>query len=125
LYHWYDMTMTEPAIAFVSETQDPPALEIRVNFGVFAGRAATQAEIDDLAKDLLPELREVTIVGEDRHEISEDVEASLHQVRVEVDGEHLPASGPERDATIRRLVEAAERWARACIAERHAEVTEI
>jgi hypothetical protein len=119
------MTMTEPAIAFVSETHDPPALEIRVNFGVFAGRAATQAEIDELAKELLPELHEVTIVGEERHEISEDVEASLHQVRIEVDGEQLPPTGPDREAAIRRLLAAAERWAEACIADRHAEVTEI
>jgi hypothetical protein len=125
LYHRYDMTMTDPEIAFVTETYDPPAVEIRVNFGVFAGRAATQAEIDDLAKELLPELREVTIVGEDRHEISEDVEASLHQVRIEVDGEHLPADGDERDQTIERLLAAAERWAETCIADRHAEVTEI
>ena len=119
------MTMTEPQIAFVSETTEPPALEIRVNFGVFAGRAATQAEIDDLAKALLPELHEVTIVGEERHEISEDVEASLHQVRIEVDGEHLPAGGDERDQTIGRLLAAAEHWAQTCIADRHAEVTEI
>ncbi len=101
MYPRYDATMTndtttDPAIAFVSETHDPPALEIRVNFGVFAGRAATQAEIDDLAKELLPELHEVTIVGEERHEISEDVEAALHQVRIEVDGEH-PEVQPAQD----------------------------
>ena len=123
------MTMStnenEPKLAFVSETTEPPALEIRVNFGVFAGRAATQAEIDDLAKALLPELPEVTIVGEERHEISEDVEASLHQVRIEVDGEHLPAEGSEREQAIERLVDAAERWAETCIADRHAEVTEL
>ena len=119
------MTTTDPALAFVSETHDPPALEIRVNFGVFAGRAATQAEIDDLAKELLPELHEVTIVGEERHEIGEEVEASLHQVRIEVDHERLPESPPEREATIRRVVAAAERWAEACIADRHADVTEI
>ena len=123
--HGDQMTTTDPAIAFVSETHDPPAVEIRVNFGVFAGRAATQAEIDDLAKELLPELHEVTIVGEERHEISEDVEASLHQVRIDVDGEHLPAARPERDAAIQRLLAATERWATACFADRHAEVTDI
>ncbi len=120
-----EATMTDPAIAFVSETHDPPALEIRVNFGVFAGRAATQAEIDELAKELLPELHEVTIVGEERHEIGEEVEASLHQVRVEIDAAQLPPSGPEREARIRRLLAAAERWAKTCIADRHADVTEI
>jgi hypothetical protein len=114
-----------PSIAIVGETYDPPAVEIRVNFGVFAGRAATQAEIDDLAKALLPHLAEVTIIGEDRHEISEDVEASLHQVRIEVTGEQLPPRGPEREELTRTLVDAAERWAEACIADRHAEVTDL
>ena len=118
-------SFVEPSIAFVSETHDPPAVEIRVNFGVFAGRAATQAEIDDLAKALLPYLAEVTIVGEDRHEISEEVEAAIHQVRIEVNGEQLPPAGPEREELVRHLVDAAERWAEACIAERHAEVTEL
>ena len=42
--------MTEPSIAFRVHEHDGPALEVRVNFGVFAGRNATQAEIDDLAR---------------------------------------------------------------------------
>ena len=39
-------------IAFVDDDGD-----IRVNFGMFAGREATRAEIDDLAKSLLDEVR--------------------------------------------------------------------
>jgi hypothetical protein len=58
--------------------------ELRINFGVFAGRTATPAEIDELAKMLLPELGEVTIVAEDRRELSDSSETSLHQVRVEL-----------------------------------------
>ena len=57
----------EPAIAFVSEISEPPGLEIRVNFGVFAGREATPAEVDELAKALVPEVGEVSIVAEQRH----------------------------------------------------------
>ena len=38
-------------IAFLDDDGD-----IRVNFGMFAGREATQAEIDDLAHDLLVEV---------------------------------------------------------------------
>ena len=113
----------EPRIAFVARTE-PAALEIRVNFGIFAGREATPAEIDELARAVLPELGEVSIVSENRHELSEDVEVSVHQVRIEVAPEHLPP-GPEREAFEERLVEAAERWAEACIAERHAEVSEL
>lgn len=115
----------EPVIAFRELDSNPPGLEIRVNFGVFAGREATPAEIDELAAGLLPELHDVSIVSEQRHEIGEDVEASLHQVRIEVDEDHLPADESMRDDLADRLLETAERWALACIAERHAEVTEI
>ena len=41
--------MDSDAIAFSVREPDRPRLEVRVNFGVFAGRNATQAEIDDLA----------------------------------------------------------------------------
>ena len=116
--------MHEPQIAFVAHAE-PPALEIRVNFGIFAGREATPAEIDDLARAILPDVHEVSIVAETRHELSEELEVSVHQVRVEVADEHLPPPGPERDAFGERLVDAAERWAQGCIAERHAEVTEL
>ena len=114
----------EPEIAFAT-TSSPPPLEIRVNFGVFAGRAATPAEIDDLARALLPEVGGVSIVAEERHEISEGVEASLHQVRVEVGEEHLPSSPAELTELADTLVSEATRWARACVADRRVEVAEI
>ncbi len=112
-------------LSLATTEPDRPGLEIRVNFGIFAGRGATQAEIDDLGQELIPEVGEVSIVAEERHELSEDSEAALHQVRIEIDSEHLPPPGEEREALLRRLVDASERWARNCIAERHAEVTEI
>jgi hypothetical protein len=114
----------EPELAFVTRELDVPGLEIRVNFGVFAGRDATPAEIDDLAHTLVPELDDVSVVSEQRHEVGEDVEASLHQVRVEVADERLPADPDEREELCERLLERVEEWARACIAERHAEISE-
>src|SRR3954466_5465217 len=117
------MPAAEPQIAFVTRTHEPPGLEIRVNFGVFAGRQATPAEIDELARELLPDVGEVSIVAEERHEISEHVEASLHQVRIEVAEEKL---APHGDADLEtRLLGIARRWAEACVAERHAEVSEL
>jgi hypothetical protein len=86
----------EPQIAFCVREVEPPGVEVRVNFGVFAGRGATPAEIDELAKVLLPKVGEVAIVAE--HEL---------------------------DMLCGRLVEAAETWASSCIAERHAEVSEL
>jgi hypothetical protein len=116
--------MNEPQLAFCVRDVEPPAVEVRVNFGVFAGRGATPAEIDELAAALLPKVGEVSIVAEERHEIGEDTEASLNQVRIEIAPDQLPDDEHELDMLCGRLVEAAETWARVCIAERHAEVSE-
>jgi len=89
--------------------------DIRVNFGVFAGREATPAEIDDLAHLLLEELEAVTIVAEHRYIVDREMAASVHQVRIEVG---------EEDGDAGRLLLIAERWAEACVAERHAEISE-
>jgi hypothetical protein len=118
------MGSAEPAIAFATRTFEPPALEIRVNFGVFAGREATPAEIDDLAAELLDKVTEVAIVAEDRHEIGAHSEASVHQVRIEVSGDKLPPVDQEVDELRGRLIETAERWARQCAADRHIEIAD-
>jgi len=115
----------EPELAFCVREVEPPAVEVRVNFGVFAGRGATPAEIDELAKALLPKVGEVTIVAEERHEIAEHSEASLNLVRVEVDPEQLPEDDHDLDQLCGRLVEAAEQWAQSCIAERHVDVADL
>jgi len=115
----------EPELAFCVRDAEPPGVEVRVNFGVFAGRGATAAEIDDLAAALLPRVGEVSIVAEERHEIGPGAEASLNQVRIEVAPEQLPADDHELDMLCGRLVEAAESWARGCIADRHAEVSDL
>ena len=115
----------EPSIAFAVRTHEDPGLEIRVNFGVFAGRAATPAEIDRLAEWLLDEVGEVSIISEERHEIDSHVEASVHQVRVEVAADRVPDDPEAMDELERKLVERSDHWARACIAERHVEVAEI
>jgi len=114
----------EEAIAFVVE-QEPAGLEIRVNFGVFAGRDATTAELEELGKLLVPEAGEVSIVGEERHEMTEDVGLVLHQVRVAIPREAVPGDPVERKAFCERLVTLAEIWARRCINERHGEITEL
>ncbi len=115
---------TDPQLALYQRIPEPPGLEVRVNFGIFAGRAATAAEIDELAQGLLSKVGEVSIVAENRHEIGEDSEASLHQVRIEIDPEYIPADEHEADVLAGRIVEAAESWARGCVADRHAEISE-
>ena len=106
---------SQPPIAFAWRDEDPPELQIRVNFGVFAGRAATPAELDELGAALLEHVREVSIVAEDRHEMSPESEAAVYQVRVD-----LPTA--DQDPRLeQRLVDRAESWARACVAERHIE----
>jgi hypothetical protein len=114
----------ENAIAFVAE-QESSGLEIRVNFGIFAGRDATTAELEELGKLLVPEAGVVSIVGEERHEMSDSAEVMLHQVRVAVPAERIPHDDLDRSALCERLVTLAEIWARQCIHERHADVTEL
>jgi hypothetical protein len=109
-------------MAFVVHHPEIPAVEVRVNFGVFAGREATRAEIDRLAAWLLDEVGEVSIISEERHEIDANVEASVHQVRVELAPEDVPSDPEERDALEQRLLERAVHWARLCVSERHVDV---
>jgi len=52
----------ENAIAFAVD-QEPAGLELRINFGVFAGRDATSAELEELGKLLVSEAGEISIVG--------------------------------------------------------------
>jgi hypothetical protein len=114
----------EEVIAFAVE-EEPSGLEIRVNFGVFAGRDATTAELEELGGLLLPEAGEVSVVGEERHDLAEDVEVVVRQVRVAVPDEALPSDPAQRKEFCERLVTRAEIWARQCINERHAEITEL
>lgn len=114
----------DPTMAFAVHRREPPAIEVRVNFGIFAGREATPAEIDRLAEWLLDEVGEVSIISEERHEIDAHVEASVHQVRIEVAAEDVPGDQDERAAIEQRILERAEHWARQCVAERHAEIAD-
>src|SRR2546430_16121841 len=81
----------ENVIAFITD-EEPAGLEIRINFGVFAGRDATTAELEELGKLLVPEAGEGSIVGEQRHEMTEEAEGVLHQVR----GAGSPGPGSRR-----------------------------
>lgn len=110
-------------LAFAVHEHEPPGLEVRVNFHMYAGRDATPAEIDDLAGQLLEKVGSVSIVSEARHEIDSHSEAAVHQVRIEVDSDSLPEEQNRREELAGRLIETAERWANACIAERHVELT--
>jgi hypothetical protein len=105
-------------MAFLSE-REQPAIVVRVNFGLFAGRKATAAELDRLAEWLLDEVGEVEIIAEERHEIDSEGEASVHQVLIQIES----ADG-DRDALAQRILERTEHWARICVNERHLEIAE-
>jgi hypothetical protein len=97
--------MTE--LVFRASARRDPALVVRVNFGVFAGRNATQAEIDDLAHELSREVDQFAIVAEERHEFGGAREASLRQVVIEI--------LEETDGLEDRVLQLTEAWARNAI----------
>ena len=109
-------------IAFARSADQGSGVEIRVNFGLFAGREATPAELDELARRLLHDVERVTVVSERRYEVSERVEASVHQVRIEIACELVPDDIVDAARLEGRLLTLSEAWATACIAERHAPV---
>jgi hypothetical protein len=100
----------------VADRREPPGVEIRVNFGVFAGREATAAEIEELACELRTRVDQFSVSAEQHFEFGVG-EASVHLVRIAVDEANDELRG--------RLLEIAERWAESCIAERHMEVAEL
>jgi hypothetical protein len=114
----------EPNMAFLVVPGDMPAVEVCVNFGVYAGREATTAELDRLAGWLLDEVGDVSIISEERHEVSANAEASVHQVRIEVAAGRVPRDLGERALLEERILERAEHWAHLCISERHAEISD-
>jgi hypothetical protein len=98
--------MADSTLVFANQRHE--GTDVVVNFGVHAGREATQAEIDRLARSLLDEVEEFAVVSENRYSFDREVEAAVHQVRVE-----LPA-GRAHGLLARKV----EDWARDCIAER-------
>ena len=107
-----------PSLAFVPEPTSDRRIEIVVNFGIFAGRAASPSEIDRLGEWLLDTTDAVTIVCEERHEIGGSAEATVLQVRIEIAADRVPRDPLERETLEDRLLERANYWARACIAGR-------
>lgn len=106
----------QPEIARFVREHDEPGIEVRVNFGVFAGRHATPAEIDELAAALRELVPAFAILAEERHEFADSIEAKVHQVVVEVPRED---AGDEPDFLAGQIVHAANGWALECIASRH------
>jgi hypothetical protein len=100
--------MTYPTLVFERERDGRP--ELVVNFGVYSGREATDAEINRLALRLLEEVESVEIISERRYEFDAEVEATVHQVRVV-----LPASDDGREGELLPIV---ADWAHDSIGER-------
>jgi hypothetical protein len=100
--------MTNPTLVFAREREGRP--ELVVNFGVYSGREATEAEIRRLAGMLLEELESVEIVSERRYECDAEVEATVHQVRVVIP--------PSDDGREEELLPIVADWAHDSIGER-------
>jgi hypothetical protein len=100
--------VTDSTLVFTGEGR--AGRRLVVNFGVYAGREATEAEIYRLAQSLLEELESVEIVAERRYEIAPDSEATVHQVYVE-----LPQAAEGQEE---RLIALVEDWAEDAIGER-------
>jgi hypothetical protein len=91
-----------------TQYRDDGGTQVVVNFGVHAGREATQAEIERLGHELLPHANPVDVICERHYRFDDEMEAAVFQVRVETADREPP------DA----LVQTVDAWARDCVAER-------
>jgi hypothetical protein len=105
--------LSEPSIAFRAPGSGDVACTVRVNFGLYAGRNATQAEIDDLARLLSGIVESFAVVAEERHEFGGSVETALRQTVIEIE-----ETGVVDDELCDRVVACAEAWAAGCIRSR-------
>jgi hypothetical protein len=105
----------EAAVAFIAERD--LGFDVVVNFGIVTGREATQAEVDRLARSLLPEAEPLSIVATRRHAYADGRETVVHQVIVE--------SGARDRALAEPLRLACEAWASDCAADRRLEVLDL
>ena len=116
------MMTLEPPLVLVARHPEVPGLELAINFGVFAGREATAAELDDLGNSLRAEVGQVAVVSEHRHELEGGTEISVHQVKVQLPADAIPDDEYELGELAGRLSNLAESWARACFADRHVDI---
>jgi len=105
--------LSEPSLAFRADDHERPACTVRVNFGIYAGRNATQAEIDDLARALSRIVESFAIAAEERHEFGGAVETAIRQTVIEIQD-----VGGEDDELCDRVIACAEAWAASCIRSR-------
>ena len=89
----------EPAIAFRVSTHDEPALEVRVNFGVFAGRYATPI--------VVPPCVAIVAAGKLRHEVVAVMGAiETHRViPLSLTFDHRAATGGEAARFLKALLD--------------------
>lgn len=101
--------MSSPELVFFAPVTDGAA-ELVVNFGVYAGREATPAEVERLARVFLPDVGVLEVVCEKRYEFTQDSEATVYRIRV---------SAPGAVARAGELRDAVTAWAEDCIHERY------
>ena len=85
-----------------------------------------RSAVADASRPLSPPPMTATSTSARRTSMSgPESEAEVHQVRIEVPSDTLPVDDFQVGELAGRLVTIAERWATGCIADRHAEISEL
>ena len=105
----------EPVISW--DTSPAVAMAFLVNFGIFAGRDVSRLELERLGHHLLRVVDGATLVSEHRFELAEGSSIDLHQVRVSIDRDVLPADEPDIEALRMRIARLLDEWMRSCLTD--------
>jgi hypothetical protein len=114
--------MSEFSVSLAPEAA-PPAVMVVANFGIVAGRRASQAEIEGLWESVEAIVSQATITVEDRNQFAERTSTCVHQVSVAVDEDIVRGSGLDPEVLREQLEAELDRWLKGCAGRVRGELT--
>ena len=115
-------SMPEFSVSLAPE-QPPPAVTVLANFGMVAGRRASQSEIEDLWRSVEGIVEQATITVEDHNQFAKHTTTCVYQVSVAVDDDAVRQTGQDPERLREQLEGALEAWVTACAGQVRGELT--
>jgi hypothetical protein len=114
--------MPEFSVSLAPEMQQP-AVTVVANFGMVAGRRASQPEIEKLWRSVESIVPQATITIEDRNQFAKRSTTCVHQVSVAVDDDVVRSAHLDPKLLREQLEAKLEAWVSACAGRVRGELT--
>jgi|SRR5690349_6868275 len=101
----------------------PPAVTVVANFGIVAGRRASNADIEKLWESVERIVPQATITVEDHHQFGKRTATYVHQVTVAVSSDAIRETQQDQELLRKRLEETLAEWVTDSTDRVHGELT--